>query len=75
MKDTRYGRVTITIPQHLLEWIDAKAEFDERSRSYVMAKMVEKIIAKIEADKAAIPMPSTLKTVAPEANAENKKKA
>ena len=53
MKDSKYARVTITIPEHLLEWIDRKAAKDDRPRSYIMAKMVEKIAKEVEAHQSA----------------------
>jgi metal-responsive CopG/Arc/MetJ family transcriptional regulator len=68
MKDSKYARVTITIPEHLLEWIDRKAAKDDRPRSYIMAKMVEKIAKEVEAQQSAAPLksvPDSAKTPQP----------
>lgn len=43
MKDTQYARITISIPQNLLDWIDAEAQKLDRPRSWVMAKMTQEI--------------------------------
>jgi len=43
MKDQQYARITISIPQHLLDWIDAEALEIDRPRSWVMAKMAKEI--------------------------------